>query len=81
MKILPDELFEIALAMVVASIGGAVKYLIRIQQDPRKFSLIQLLITVFIGGFLGMITYFLGISLGLAWLGWRCGLVAFLWCC
>ncbi|WP_438466986.1 phage holin family protein [Marinomonas sp. PE14-40] len=65
MKILPDELFEIALAMVVASIGGAVKYLIRIQQDPRKFSLIQLLITVFIGGFLGMITYFLGVSLGL----------------
>jgi len=65
MKILPDELFDIAVSICVASVGGAVKYLRQIQQDIRKFSLIQMLITVFIGGFLGMITYFLGISLGL----------------
>ena len=65
MKILPDEMFQIAAAMFVASIGGAVKYLSQIQQNTKEFSLIQLLITVFIGGFLGMITYFLGFSLGL----------------
>ncbi len=65
MKILPDELFQIAFSIFVAGVGGAVKYLRQIQTDINSFSVIQLLITVFIGGFLGMITYFLGLSLGL----------------
>lgn len=65
MKLLPEELIQIAVPVFVAAVGGAVKYLRQIKQNVRDFSLVQMLITVFTGGFLGMITYFLGSSLGL----------------
>ncbi|RDL44674.1 hypothetical protein DN730_09825 [Marinomonas piezotolerans] len=65
MKMLPDELMQTAVFVVVASLGGLVKYLRQVQQNIRNFSVIQMLITVITGGFLGMLTYFLGVSVGM----------------
>ena len=65
MKFLPEELIQTIAFIVVGVLGGAVKYLRDIQQDVKKFNVIQMLITVFTGGFLGMLTYFLGTSLNM----------------
>ncbi len=65
MKLPPDELLQTALFILVGVMGGAVKYLRQIQQDVKKFSIIQMLIMLITGGFLGMLTYFLGTSMGM----------------
>lgn len=62
---LPDELIQTAAFILVGVMGGAVKYLRQIQQDVKKFSIIQMLIMLTTGGFLGMLTYFLGMSMGM----------------
>ena len=66
MKFLPDELIQIAAFVLVGVLGGAVKYLRQIKQKIKDFSIIQLLITVITGGFLGMLTYFLGTEMGMS---------------
>ena len=65
MKIPPDELLQTALFILVGVMGGAVKYLRQIQQDVKKFSIVQMFIMLITGGFLGMLTYFLGTSMGM----------------
>lgn len=65
MKLEPDELLQIGVAVGVAALGGAVKYLRYIKQNVKDFSKLQMFITVFTGGFLGMLTYFLGSMAGL----------------
>lgn len=65
MKFLPSELLQALAFVLVGTLGGAVKYLRQIQQDVKKFSIIQMLIMVITGGFLGMLTYFLGTSMGM----------------
>ena len=73
MKLLPDELFQIAFSIFVAGVGGAVKYLRQIQTDINSFSVIQLLITVFIGGVLGSIVGGLGGGALDEWAGGKVG--------
>lgn len=65
MKLVPDEFLQFAVPVFVAALGGAVKYLRHIKQNVKDFSIVQMLITVFTGGFLGMLTFFLGSYLGL----------------
>lgn len=65
MKLEPDELLQIGVSVFVAALGSAVKYLRHIKQNVKDFSIVQMLIGVITGGFLGMITFFLGSSLGL----------------
>ncbi|WP_067096150.1 phage holin family protein [Marinomonas atlantica] len=66
MKPLLDDLLPIAAFILVGVLGGAVKYLRQIKQKIKDFSIIQLLITVMTGGFLGMLTYFLGTEMGMS---------------
>ncbi|WP_417526913.1 phage holin family protein [Marinomonas shanghaiensis] len=66
MKFLPDELLQTAALVVVGVLGGAVKYLRDFQQKAKKFSIIHMLIAVFTGGFLGMLTSFLCASLNMS---------------
>jgi hypothetical protein len=49
--------------ILVGILGGAVKYLRDFQQKAKAFSLMHMLIAVFTGGFLGMLTFFLCASL------------------
>ena len=65
MKFLPDELLQTAAFVMVGVLGGAVKYLRDFQQNAKKFSLIHMLIAVFTGGFLGMLTFFLCTSMNM----------------
>lgn len=65
MKFLPDELLQTAAFVLVGLTGGAVKYLRDFQHKAKKFSLIHMLIAVFTGGFLGMLTFFLCTSLNM----------------
>jgi hypothetical protein len=76
MKLPPDELLQTAAFVLVGVMGGAVKYLRQIQQNVRKFSAIQMLIMIATGGFLGMLTYFLGTSLDMKppMIGFMCGM-------
>ena len=65
MKFLPDELLQTAAFVMVGVLGGAVKYLRDFQQEAKKFSLIYMLIDMFNGGFLGMLTFFLCTSMNM----------------
>lgn len=65
MKLVPDELLQTAAFVLVGVLGGAVKYLRDFQQNAKKFSLIHMLIAVFTGGFLGMLTFFLCASMNM----------------
>lgn len=66
MKLPPDELTQTAIFVLVGVLGGAVRYLRQIQQNIKNFSFIQMLIVLITGGFLGMLTYFLGTSMGMS---------------
>ncbi|NVK75130.1 hypothetical protein C0J08_15210 [Marinomonas sp. CT5] len=66
MKFLPDELLQTAAFVMVGVLGGAVKYLRDFQQNSKKFSLIDMLIAVFTGGFLGMQMFFLCTSMNMS---------------
>lgn len=80
MKLLPEELMQTVAFVAVGVLGGAVKYLRQIQQDIRKFSIVQMFITLVTGGFLGMLTYFLGSSMGMdgALIGFMSGMAGLL---
>lgn len=65
MKYFSEEIIQTAAFILVGVLGGLVKYLREIKTDLRKFSVIQMIITVITGGFLGMLTYFLGNSLSM----------------
>jgi hypothetical protein len=80
MKLPPDELTQTAIFVLVGVLGGAVRYLRQIQRNVKDFSFFQMVIALITGGFLGMLTYFLGMSMHMSgpWIGFMCGMAGLL---